>query len=82
MIEAILMKLRESPEFASIMKSMEEQRPIVPRYVPQQTKEAQEVLMEKIKFEMARQDGFDRLFALLVGRKAGPMEVKQGDPHG
>lgn len=81
MIDALLIKLRESQEFASIMQTMEKQRPIVPRYQPQQTKEAQEVLMEKIKFEMARQDGFDRLFSLLTGKVVTATQPK-GDSHG
>lgn len=71
----ILIKLRELPEFGSIIEAIKTHRPIVPRYYPAATPEQQSVAMEKIKFEMARQEGFDHLVNLLEGK----IKFSQGD---
>lgn len=63
-LKELLLKLNETPEFQVIMEELIKQRPIVPKWSP----DGGELLMERIKFEMARQDGFDLLKRLLTGK--------------
>ena len=51
------------------MKEMKERRPVLPRYQPQATSEANQELLEKIKFETGRQDGFDLIYLILTGER-------------
>lgn len=44
-------------------------RPIIPDYVPQDTRDKTENLMERIKFESAKRFGFDLLFHVLAGKR-------------
>lgn len=63
----LLAQLRQSPEFKIIMAEMVKSRPVIPRYAVQETVGDGTLLLEKIKFETARQDGFDLLFGKLAG---------------
>lgn len=50
-----------------IMTDMRQQRPVVPRYVVTETTEGREMLIEQIRCQTFKQDGFDLLFKLLTG---------------
>lgn len=63
----LLAQLRASPEFQMIMTDMRQQRPVVPRYVVTETTEGREMLIEQIRCQTFKQDGFDLLFKLLTG---------------
>jgi len=64
-----LTELRNDPKFRQVMKEMKERRPVLPRYQPQATSEANQELLEKIKFETGRQDGFDLIYLILTGER-------------
>lgn len=65
----LLKQLRQNLEFNQIMDKLWEERPVVPVYIPQDTMDKQNLLMERIKFDLGRQDGFDQLYRRLTGRK-------------
>lgn len=63
-----MMALKADIHFRNALEKIKEKsRPIVPAYSLCDTVEAREALLEKIKFETGRQDGFDLLFRLLTG---------------
>lgn len=64
----LLAKLRESAEFKQIMDELQRNRPVIPDYRPQATREETEYLVEKIKYQSGLRDGFDLLSKLLTGR--------------
>lgn len=61
--------LRERPEFQMALKSVRMQRPVIPQYRPGKTPEEEQNIVNRIKFETGRQDGFDLLFTFLTGEK-------------
>lgn len=65
----ILNEVRKSPEFRAAMEESLKHRPVIPAFVICDTKDEQEMVVEKIKFHTARQNGFDFLYQYLVGRK-------------
>jgi hypothetical protein len=65
----LLNEVRKSPEFQAVMDEALKHRPVVPAFVICDTKDAQEMVIENIKFQTARQNGFDFLYQFLVGRK-------------
>ncbi len=65
----LLKALRESREFKIIMEGVKENRPIVPAYKPQKTIDETQNVIERIKYESARQEGFDLLYQTLTGHK-------------
>lgn len=56
-----------NPKFAHVMRELKKLRPVVPKYVPQDTRDAESQLLERIKFETAQQGGFDLLYFILTG---------------
>lgn len=64
----LLAKLRESAEFKQIMDELQRNRPVIPDYRPQATREETEYLVEKIKYQSGLRDGFDLLSKLLTGK--------------
>jgi len=67
-MRALLKQLQESPDFQVVMDSMKQFRPVIPAYRPDSTTEADRALIEQIKYQSGRQDGFDLLFKFLVGK--------------
>jgi hypothetical protein len=65
----LLKALQEDPKYQAVMAEVFTQRPGIPRFSPQQTSAENEALVEKIKFEAARQIGFDLLYTLLTGQQ-------------
>lgn len=66
---ALMKQLRESPEFQAIMKELRTSRPLVPAFAPCKTMDETANLMERMKYESARQTGWDGLFQALTGLK-------------
>lgn len=65
----LIKALRESHDFQVIMEQeMWKHRPVIPEYVPQDTRDKTENLVERIKFESAKRLGFDTLYRALLGR--------------
>lgn len=77
--KALLIALRDVPEFRAVMNSMLLHRPIVPAYRPQATADAQQMHVEDIKFQSAKQEGFDLLFLALTGKPAAPAAPTIGE---
>lgn len=68
--KAFLQDMRVNPAFRSAMKFIaENHRPVVPAYKSAQTKEEEFAMLERIKFESGRQEGFDLVYLLLTGEK-------------
>ena len=68
MSAVLLVQLREMPEFTKVLQFLNAKRPVVPIYRPAATIEAQTLQMERIKYQMAMQEGFDLLMAQLNGK--------------
>lgn len=68
MNNVLLTQLRESQDFQQIMDEMVKLRPIIPDYMPQQTRDATENLIERVKYSSAHRAGFDLLYQALTGR--------------
>lgn len=65
----LLKALRESHDFQVIMEEVIwKQRPVIPDYVPQQTRDATENLIKKIEYQSAMRQGFDTLYRALAGK--------------
>lgn len=64
----LLKQLRETPGFNEVMDELNKYRPLVPLYRPGESIEESQRLLEEIKFQSGRQDGFDLLFRALTGR--------------
>ncbi len=62
-----LNELRENPIFQAAVKELNKFRPIVPKYKPGQSSEENSSLLEVIKYESGRKEGFDLLYLLLTG---------------
>lgn len=65
----LLKALRESREFSIIMDGMKKDRPVIPSYRPQKTMDETSNVIETIKYQSAKQEGFDLLFQMLTGLK-------------
>lgn len=50
------------------MDAMHKSRPVVPAYRPAGSIEANNAVIEELKYQSGRQDGFDLLFKLLTGK--------------
>jgi len=59
--------VRANPHFSEVMKEVKSRRPVVPAYKACQTQEEQFSIMERIRFESGRQEGFDLIYLLLTG---------------
>ena len=64
-----LQELIINPMFKGLMAEMKKHRPVVPAYKPCQSREEADSLMERIKYESGRQEGFDLLFLRLTGER-------------
>lgn len=62
-----LQELRLNPLFKQAMKEIQKFRPVVPAYQPCQSREEADSLMERIKFESGRLEGFDLIYLILTG---------------
>lgn len=62
-----LQELRVNPFFKSSMEEIKKFRPVIPSYKPGQSQEESISLMERIKYESGRQEGFDLIYLLLTG---------------
>lgn len=66
-----LSELRENPLFQKSMQEVRQCfRPVVPAYKPGESQEETFSLMERIKYESGRKEGFDLMYLLLTGDKA------------
>ena len=65
----LLKKLNAMPEFQAVMAESKQHRPIVPEFKILKTRDEQEHLLDQIKFQTGRRDGFDFLFRLLTNQK-------------
>ena len=65
--KVFLSELRISPRFHSLVKELQDARPVVPAYKPGQSQEETISLLERIKFESGRKEGFDLVMLLLTG---------------
>jgi len=63
----LIAQLRASPEFQMIVTELRQNRPVIPRYVVAETTQERELLIEQIKCQTFKQDGFDLLYRLLTG---------------
>lgn len=64
-----LIEIKNDPKFKQVIREFKEFRPVIPHYKPQVSLEASAQLMEQIKYESARQDGFDLIYARLTGER-------------
>lgn len=64
----LLKQLRETREFQVIMDELVSTRPVVPAYTPQKTRDETENLIERIKHESSRKQGWEMLYLAIVGR--------------
>lgn len=62
-----LQELRLNPLFKEAMKEVQKFRPVVPAYKPCQSREEADSLMERIKYESGRKEGFDLIYLVLTG---------------
>lgn len=66
--QIILQDLRLNQHFRAALKELKElHAPVVPVYKPGQSQEETFSLLERIKFESGRKEGFDLLYLLLTG---------------
>jgi hypothetical protein len=66
-VKDLIAQLRASPEFQMIVTELRQNRPVIPRYVVAETTQERELLIEQIKCQTFKQDGFDLLYRLLTG---------------
>lgn len=57
------------PLFLDLLKEIDKQRPVIPKYQPAESSEEERSLLERIKFETGRQAGFDLYRLYLTGEK-------------
>ena len=62
-------QLRSDPKFRHVLKELKDVRPVIPFYKPQDTIDAQAMLIEQIKYSTATQQGFDLLYLILTGER-------------
>ena len=62
-----LQELRLNPLFKEAMKEVQKFRPVVPAYKPGQSREEADSLIERIKYESGRLEGFDLVYLILTG---------------
>ena len=61
--------LREYPEFQFAIDELKAKRPVIPKYSPASSFDDEQMLLNRIKYETARQDGFDLIFLCLTGER-------------
>ena len=62
-------QLRAEPKFKHVMKELVALRPVIPAFSPQDSQEANQHLLEQIKYDAGRKAGFDLVFLLLTGER-------------
>lgn len=67
-MKELLKQLREMPGFDLVMDGLKQFRPVVPSYKPGESLEDSARIIEEIKFQSGRQDGFDLLYRALTGK--------------
>lgn len=65
----LIVQLRESLDFKTIMAELLTTRPLIPGYTPQKTRDETENLIEQIKHKSSMQQGWDLLYGQLMGDK-------------
>jgi len=68
-VKEFVAKVRAHELFSDFVAEIDKHRPVVPRYRPTHSGEEERALLESIKFETARQDGFDLFRLFLTGNK-------------
>jgi len=64
-----ILQLRINPLFREWLKELQQTRPVVPKYVPGESTMETEALLERIKYESGRREGFDLMYLLLSGEQ-------------
>jgi len=64
-----ILQLRINPLFREWLKELQQARPVVPKYVPGESTMETEALLERIKYESGRREGFDLMYLLLSGEQ-------------
>lgn len=64
-----LAALRNDPKFLQVTKELKALRPVIPQFHPQASQEANNELLEQIKFISGKQVGFDLIYSFLTGEK-------------
>lgn len=64
-----LVEIKNDPKFKQVMREFRELRPLIKSYKPQESIEATQALLEEIKYESGRRDGFDLIYLQLTGEK-------------
>lgn len=64
-----LAEIRNDAKFKQVMKEFKTLRPVVPQYEPQATSEANQELIERIKFAHGMRKGFDLIYQQFTGEK-------------
>ena len=62
-------RIRAHELFPEWIAEIDKKRPVVPTYEPTESSEEERALLERIKFETARQRGFDLFRLLITGTK-------------
>ena len=62
-------QIKGDPKYRLVLKELKQLRPLIPTYRPQETRDSEAQLVEQIKFETARQQGFDLLYLALTGER-------------
>lgn len=68
-IKEFVLQVRINPLFSEWMKDLKQARPVVPKYVPGESTMETEALLERIKYESGRKEGFDLVYLLISGEK-------------
>lgn len=68
-VTLFLAQLKGDGKFKLVMKNVKEARPVIPSYRPQETRDMEAQLVEQMKYETARQQGFDLLYQILTGER-------------
>ena len=62
-------QLKADPKLKFVLKELKQLRPVIPGYRPQETRDLEAQLVEQMKYETARQQGFDLLYLALTGER-------------
>jgi len=62
-------QLKGDAKYRIVLKELKQLRPVIPEYRPQETRDSEAQLVEQMKYETARQQGFDLLYRALTGER-------------
>ena len=68
-VKVFVQQVTANPLWKEWIVHLQKQRPVVPKYRPGLTSEETAGLLEQIKYESGRRDGFDHLLLHLTGEK-------------